>query len=174
MIQRPRIGEFDKGRAWIFLYLAVQISQPAPPTPTCRRKLIRSEKFSPEAVGLSGLTDGVLRPPNPDHPRFRTAGEVLDEIVRIDADVKSGRYDNGQIPRRDADASKPRVWIYGSVQIRQAGSSSASSPPARRARRPVWMDGSPATAGMRITSPALAGTGEMLLDCVDGCTLRLQ
>jgi hypothetical protein len=90
-------------------YLAVQISQPTA-NPDLR-ELVRYEKFSPEAVGLSGLTDAILRPPNPNLPRFRTARDVLDEIVRIEADVKSGRYDNG-VPVQASESSKARVWIW--------------------------------------------------------------
>lgn len=93
-------------------YLAVQISQPTA-NPDLR-ELIRYDKFSPEAVGLSGLTQAVLRPVNPDNPRYKTSRQVLDEIVRIEADVKSGRYDHGAPPPSvdESEPSKPRVWIW--------------------------------------------------------------
>ena len=87
-------------------YLAVQISQPTA-NPDIR-ELIKYEKFSPEAVGLAGLTEAILRPPNPNQPRFKTARDVRDEILRIEADVKSGKYDQTAA----AEATKPRVWIW--------------------------------------------------------------
>jgi tRNA A-37 threonylcarbamoyl transferase component Bud32 len=87
-------------------YLAVQISQPTA-NPDIR-ELIKFEKFSPDAVGLAGLTEAILRPPNPNQPRFKTARDVRDEILRIEADVKSGKYDQTAV----AEASKPRVWIW--------------------------------------------------------------
>ena len=93
-------------------YLAVQISQPTA-NPDLR-ELIRYEKFSPEAVGLAGLTEAVLRPVNPNNPRFKSAREVLEEIIRIEADVKSGKYDNGApaVAGAEGDGGKPRVWIW--------------------------------------------------------------
>jgi hypothetical protein len=87
-------------------YLAVQISQPTA-NPDIR-ELIKFEKFSPEAVGLAGLTDAILRPANPNQPRFKAARDVRDEILRIEADVKSGKYNEAA----SAEASKPRVWIW--------------------------------------------------------------
>ena len=87
-------------------YLAVQISQPTQ-NPDLR-ELIHFEKFSPEAVGLGGLTEAILRPPNPHQPRFKTARDVLEEILRIEADVKSGKYNE----RAAAEAAKPRLWIW--------------------------------------------------------------
>ncbi|HEY8748148.1 MAG TPA: hypothetical protein VIM11_09255 [Tepidisphaeraceae bacterium] len=90
-------------------YLAVQIGQPTA-NPDLR-ELIRYEKFSPEAVGLSGLTDAILRPANPNLPRFKTARDVLDELVHIENDVKSGRYDRGA-PPQESEPSKARVWVW--------------------------------------------------------------
>jgi len=99
-------------RAVDLFYLAVQISQPTA-NPDLR-ELIKYEKFSPEAVALSGLTEAVLRPANPNNPRYKSAREVLDEIIRIEADVKSGKYDGGVPPvaSDDGEAGKPRVWIW--------------------------------------------------------------
>jgi hypothetical protein len=91
-------------------YLAVQISQPTA-NPDLR-ELIHYEKFSPEAVGLAGLTDAILRPANPNLPRYRTAKDVLDDVIKIDANVKSGRYDHGTQPAQEYEASKSRVWIW--------------------------------------------------------------
>ena len=59
----------------------------------------------------------MLRPSNPNNPRYKSAREVLEEIIRIEADVKSGKYDQGAPPpplagEAEGEASKPRVWIW--------------------------------------------------------------
>ena len=89
-------------------YLAVQIGQPiANPD---LRELIQYDKFSPEAIELSKLTHAVLKPADPKHPRYRTARDVLDAILRIEAELKTGRM--AQAASADAEPSKPKVYIW--------------------------------------------------------------
>ena len=89
-------------------YLAVQIAQPTS-TPELR-ELVKYEKFSPEAMELSRLNNAILRPPNPARPRFRTARDVLDEILRIEADLKAGRFH--EPAKQQAPPAKPKVYIW--------------------------------------------------------------
>jgi hypothetical protein len=70
-------------------YLAVQISQPTA-NPDLRG-LIRYDKTSPQAAELSRLTTQILRPANPNHPRYRTAGDVLDAIRNIESRLATGQ-----------------------------------------------------------------------------------
>jgi hypothetical protein len=89
-------------------YLAVQMNQPNT-TPELR-EMICYEKFSPEAVAISGLTDSVLRPIDPQHPRLRTAHDLLVEVQKIEADLRSGKYT--PTPAQQLSAPKPRIWIW--------------------------------------------------------------
>ena len=36
----------------------------------------------PNSACFAGLTEAVLRPPNPNNPRYKNAREVLEEIIR--------------------------------------------------------------------------------------------
>jgi hypothetical protein len=67
----------------------VQISQPTA-NPDLRG-LIRYDKTSPQAAELSRLTTQILRPANPNHPRYRTAGDVLDAIRNIESRLATGQ-----------------------------------------------------------------------------------
>ena len=89
-------------------YLAVQINQPTV-NPELR-ELIQYDQFSPEAMELARLTSAILRPPNPTHPRYRTAADVLSEVLRIEADLKSGRV--SRPAPQSPTPSKPKVWIW--------------------------------------------------------------
>lgn len=89
-------------------YLAVQMSQPTS-TPELR-DLVKYEKFSPEAMELARLTNDILRPQRPDHPRYRTSRDVLQEILRIESDLKSGRFQPP--PKQEVAPSKPKVYIW--------------------------------------------------------------
>lgn len=89
-------------------YLAVQMSQPiANPD---LRDLILYDKFSREAMELSRLTSAILKPHDPRHPRYRTAQDVLDAIVQIQADLKTGR--TARAAAEPAGPAKPKVWIW--------------------------------------------------------------
>ena len=90
-------------------YLALQIGQPnANPE---LRELIRYDKFTPEGMELARLSNAVLKPANPGNPKYRTARDVLAEILRIEADLKSGRYAQAQ-PAEPVESSKAKVWIW--------------------------------------------------------------
>ena len=89
-------------------YLAVQMSQPiANPD---LRELITYDKFSPEAMELSRLTNAILKPHDPKHPRYRTAQDVLDAIVQIQADLKTGRM--ARAAAEPVGPAKPKVWVW--------------------------------------------------------------
>ena len=47
--------------------------------------LIELNRESPQARSLSALTAAVLRPKNPRHAQFKTAGDILRGIRRIEA-----------------------------------------------------------------------------------------
>jgi len=89
-------------------YLAVLMNQPTS-TPELR-DMIQYEKFSPEAVAISGLTDAVLRPADPQHPRLRSAQDLLNEVQKIEADLRTGKYN--PTPAQQLSAPKPRIWIW--------------------------------------------------------------
>jgi len=89
-------------------YLAMQMSQPTA-SPELR-ELVKFEKFGLEAMELGRLTNAILRPANPSRPKYRTARDVLEEIVRIESDLRSGRL--SQVPPAPAEAAKPKVWIW--------------------------------------------------------------
>jgi len=89
-------------------YLAVQMSQPVA-NPDLR-ELIRYDKFSPEAMELSRLTNAILKPTDPRHPRYRTAQDVLNAIVKIEVELKTGRM--ARAVAQPAGPSKPKVWIW--------------------------------------------------------------
>jgi serine/threonine protein kinase len=103
-------------------YLAVQISQPIG-NPDLR-ELVKYDKYSPEAVELARLNNDILRPADPKHPRYRTAHDVLQEILRIEHKLKAGKSPRVVIttppeplappPTRTAAPSKPKVYIWNS------------------------------------------------------------
>lgn len=102
-------------------YLAVQISQPVG-NPDLR-DLVKYDKYSPEAVELARLNNDILRPPDPRHPRYRTAQDVLQEILRIEHKLKAGTAPRVVIttppepvappPARNG-LPKPKVYIWES------------------------------------------------------------
>ncbi|HSU68711.1 MAG TPA: hypothetical protein VLJ39_17655, partial [Tepidisphaeraceae bacterium] len=69
-------------------YLAVQINQPTA-NPDLQ-DLILYDKYSPEAKELARLNHEILRPTDPNHPHYRTAHDVLQEILRIESKLKAG------------------------------------------------------------------------------------
>lgn len=100
-------------------YLAVQISQPVG-NPDLR-DLVKYDKYSPEAVELARLNNDILRPADPKHPRYRTAHDVLQEILRIEHKLKAGTAPRVVIttPPEPAAApaarnaqAKPKVYIW--------------------------------------------------------------
>jgi hypothetical protein len=95
-------------------YLAVQISEPAA-NPDLR-ELLKFDPYGLEAKALGQLTDAILRPADPQRPRFRTARDVLDEVQRIEDDAASGRLARAAAqqppPAQTATPSKPKVWIW--------------------------------------------------------------
>jgi hypothetical protein len=102
-------------------YLAVQINQPVA-NPDLR-DLVQYDKYSPEAMELARMTEEILRPSDPSRPRFRTANDVLQEVLRIEARLKAVTgarvvitsppdYKPPQPPA--AESSKPKVWIWES------------------------------------------------------------
>ena len=102
-------------------YLAVQINQPTA-NPDLR-DLVKYDKYSPEAVELARLNQDILRPANPEHPRYRTAHDVLKEIQRIEHKLKAGSAPRVVItspPEPEAPPavrpapSKPKVYIWDS------------------------------------------------------------
>lgn len=112
-------------------YLAVQISQPA--SNPDLRDLVKYDKYSPEAVELARLTNDILRPADPAHPKYRTALDVLQEIRRIEAKLKAG--------------TAPRVVITA-VEPPKA----PAAPPAAAAPKTI-----PAPGTTQAKSPAPAG-----------------
>jgi hypothetical protein len=64
-----------------YFYLAVQIS--APHSNPDLKDLIEYRGTSDEARFLSELTQQILRPPDPAHPIFRSAADILHGIERI-------------------------------------------------------------------------------------------
>jgi len=70
-------------------YLAVQIA--APLSNPDFRGLVRHDPHSREAQAINQLTNDILRPPNPDRPKYRTAKEVLEAILEIERQLTPGR-----------------------------------------------------------------------------------
>jgi hypothetical protein len=68
-------------------YMAVQFNQPTA-NPDLR-DLVLYDKHSPEAMELSRLTNDILRPTDPSRPHYRTAHDVLQEILRIERKLKA-------------------------------------------------------------------------------------
>jgi hypothetical protein len=104
-------------------YLAVHISQPTA-NPDLR-DLVKYDKYSPEAVELARLNHDILRPADPNRPPYRTAHDVLAEIVRIEHKLKAGTAPRvvittpmepvpPSVPARTAPPSKPKVYIWDS------------------------------------------------------------
>ena len=103
-------------------YLAVQLSQPTA-NPDLR-DLVKYDKYSPEAVELARLNHEILRPADPKRPPFRTAHDVLQEILRIEHKLKAGTAPRVVIttppepvappPAARPAPSKPKVYIWDS------------------------------------------------------------
>lgn len=64
-------------------YLAVQINKPH--SNPDLRELIRFDPESDEAKQLAALTAAILRPKNPDKAHFKTAGDILRGLRRIES-----------------------------------------------------------------------------------------
>jgi tRNA A-37 threonylcarbamoyl transferase component Bud32 len=86
-------------------YLAVQISQPTA-NPDLH-DLVKYDKYSPEAVELARLTNDILRPADPAHPRYRTALDVLQELRRIEMKLKSGTAPRVVITAAGPEPARP-------------------------------------------------------------------
>ena len=89
-------------------YLSVQINQPN--TNPDLREMINYERFSSEAVMISGLTDSVLRPLDPKHPRLKNAGDLLAEVKRIEMELRSGRI--ARTPAQQLSSPPPKITIW--------------------------------------------------------------
>jgi hypothetical protein len=63
-------------------YLAVQINQPLHNPDFA--SLVRYDPNSPEALALADLTRDILKPIDPTHPKYRSAGEMLEGILRVE------------------------------------------------------------------------------------------
>jgi hypothetical protein len=70
-----------------FFYLAVQINSPH--SNPDLKELIRYDKGGEEAKMLSELTSQILRPPDPGHPAFNSAGDILKGIEKIEESLAS-------------------------------------------------------------------------------------
>jgi hypothetical protein len=108
-------------------YLAVQISQPTA-NPDLH-DLVHYDKHSPEAMELARLTNDILRPTDPNRPHYRTARDVLHEILHIEQKLK-------------ADAT-PRVVITSAPQPAPAHAPAATAEaipvPAGDSKAKVWI-----------------------------------
>ena len=89
-------------------YVAVQINQPN--TNPDLREMIRHEKYSPEAIMISGLTDSVLRPLDPKHPRLKNASDLLAEVKRIEAELRIGKV--ARTPAQQLSSPPPKITIW--------------------------------------------------------------
>ena len=109
-IIRDAYQQVDK--AVDLFYLAVQINQPTA-NPDLR-DLIVYDKFSMESVQLANLTHAILRPTNPQHPRYRSARDVLDGILRIEQELKLGRTAQSRAasPPPEPASQPPKAKVY--------------------------------------------------------------
>ncbi len=82
-IIREAYGKVD--RAVDLFYLAVQMSNPVG-NPDLRG-LIRLYTGGREAAALARLRREILMPQDPNHPAFRNAGDILDAIRRLQAEL---------------------------------------------------------------------------------------
>jgi hypothetical protein len=86
-------------------YLAVQIA--APLSNPDFRGLVQHDPHSREAQAINQLTNEILRPPNPDRPKYRSSKDVLDAILAIEAELKPGAHAHRQHPDIHADHPVP-------------------------------------------------------------------
>jgi hypothetical protein len=89
-------------------YMAVQINSPN--TNPDLREMIQHEKYSSEAVMISGLTDSVLRPLDPKHPRLKNAADLLTEVKRIEAELRNGKV--ARTPAQQLSSPAPKITIW--------------------------------------------------------------
>jgi hypothetical protein len=89
-------------------YMSMQINQPN--SNPDLREMIRYEKYSPEAVMISGLTDSVLRPLDPKHPRLKNAADLLNEVHRIESELRAGRVT--RTPAQQLSSPPPKITIW--------------------------------------------------------------
>ena len=83
---RKSYGKVDK--AVDFFYLAVQINNPhANPDFV---GLVDFERGSPEALRLEALTEEILRPQAADKPTFKSAGDILAGIRKLEEEMYLG------------------------------------------------------------------------------------
>ncbi|HET6249962.1 MAG TPA: hypothetical protein VFE47_19890 [Tepidisphaeraceae bacterium] len=66
-------------------YLAVQINQPLHNPDFAG--LVNYDPKSREAVALSKLTEDILKPADPSHPRYQSAAQMLEGLKQIEADL---------------------------------------------------------------------------------------
>jgi hypothetical protein len=71
-------------------YLAVQMSQPLNNPDLVG--LVNYDPASREAQALAKLTHDILKPPDPQHPIYRTAADVLAGIRWIQAEMRNARH----------------------------------------------------------------------------------
>lgn len=69
-----------------YFYLAVQINSPH--SNPDLKDLIKYDKQSQEAKLLSRLTEQILRPPDPAHPPFRSAADILGGIEQVERELR--------------------------------------------------------------------------------------
>ena len=67
-------------------YLAVQINQPLHNPDFA--SLVRYDPTSREALALADLTKDILKPIDPTHPKYRSAGEMLEGIRRVELGMR--------------------------------------------------------------------------------------
>ncbi len=86
-------GKVDK--AVDLFYLAVQIKQPTSNPDLAG--LIRYNPGSEEATALAQLSQEILKPPDPNTPKYRTATDVLKGLANIEQSLREKRQPTAQI-----------------------------------------------------------------------------
>jgi len=94
-------GKMD--RAVDMFYLSLQITHPVS-NPELRH-LIQYEKGGPVATAIKGLVAEILRPPNPERPRFISAADVHRGLASLAAGEKDGRRGGRRRGRQPAAAA---------------------------------------------------------------------
>ena len=94
-------GKMD--RAVDMFYLSLQITHPVS-NPELRH-LIQYEKGGPVATAIKGLVAEILRPPNPERPRFISAADVHRGLASLAAGENDGRRGGRRRGRQPAAAA---------------------------------------------------------------------
>ena len=131
-------------------YLAVQMGQPTA-NPDLR-ELIRYEPASMEAAAINGLTHEILRPANPRQPVYRTAHDVLQALIKLEADLKAGRVPASAL-RPSPVSNGPKITINTPAAIPKAAPV-APARPAAGAAKPAAPAAKPATPANKPATPA--------------------